>query len=152
MIPSLTSTGENKMLGTENISHLKRKEETRISRHLFYSVHCISIKTLVKAFAVTCKEKLSQSRHFCCLKSDVLYPWKRNSLEFGSGLATKSSASYSPVDLHLLRCVSTYECICRGNNFVSPVYNLCPLGNIPSAFEAWNCTFHYFGIEKILAF
>lgn len=59
MIPPLTSTGENKMLGTENISHLKRKEETRISRHLFYSVHCISIKTLVKAIAVTCKEKLS---------------------------------------------------------------------------------------------
>lgn len=59
MIPSLTSTGENKKLRTGNISKLKRKEETN-SRHLCYSVYCVSVKTLTKALAVIHKEKLPQ--------------------------------------------------------------------------------------------
>jgi len=57
-IPFLTSAGENKMLWTENISHLKRKEETRNS-HLSYSAYCVSVKTVIKAFAGICRETLS---------------------------------------------------------------------------------------------
>lgn len=124
MIPCLTSDGENEILRAANISNLKRKEETRNST-LLLSVFALSIKTLLKAFAVLRKEKLSWKRPFFYLKSDVLYPWKHNSLEFGSGLRIKNSASYSPVDLHLSRRVSTNERICRGNSFVSSVYNLC---------------------------
>lgn len=59
IIPSLTSAGENKKLRTENLSKLKRKEEAN-SRHLSYSVYCVSIKTLTKVLAVVHKEKLPQ--------------------------------------------------------------------------------------------
>lgn len=110
----------------------------------------VSIKTLRKAFAVICNEKLLvkaffpvRIQMFFTLGNIILW-------NLAVGWEVRA-VPVSPVDLHLLCCVSTSKRICRGNSFVSPFYNLCPLGGIPSAFEAWNCTFHCFDIEKILS-
>lgn len=52
----------------------------------------VSIKTLKKAFAVICNEKLL-AKAFFQLELRCSLPLESNSLEFGSGLGSKSSAS-----------------------------------------------------------
>lgn len=84
-----------------------------------------SIKTLRKAFAVICNEKLLVKAFFQ-LELRCSLPLESNYLDLAVGWEVRA-VPVSPVDLHLLCCVSTSEWICRGSGFVSPVYNLCPL-------------------------
>lgn len=129
MISSLTSAGENRMLQAGYGPDLGEGGNMKLQAAFPLSV---SIKTLRKAFAVICNEKLLVKAFF---QLDVLYPWKAILWNLAVGWEVRA-APVSPVDLHLLCCVSTSECICRGNGFISPVDNLCPLRGIPSALEA----------------
>lgn len=84
-----------------------------------------SIKTLRKAFAVICNEKLLVKAFFQ-LELRCSLPLESNALDLAVGWEVRA-VSGSAVGLHLLCCVSTSERICGGDAFVSPVYNLCPL-------------------------
>lgn len=79
------------MLRTENISRLKRVEETRNPRYPFLlNVLCIDQNPPEGICCNMQREALGEDWFFCCLKSDVIYPWKHNSLEFGGGLGIRA--------------------------------------------------------------
>lgn len=89
MISSLTSAGENRMLQAGYGSDLGEGGNMKLQAAFPLSV---SIKTLKKAFAVICNEKLL-AKAFFQLELRCSLPLESNSLEFGSGLGSKSSAS-----------------------------------------------------------
>lgn len=119
---------------------------------MYHSAHRVSIKTFINAFAVICKEKLSYWRLFCCLKSDIPYCWKPDFVGFLGGWELRA------VPVRALRiCIfcavfQQSERICRGSDFISPAYNLCPPRGVPLVFEVWNSTFPYFSLKEILGF
>lgn len=89
IIPSLTSAGENRMLKAGYGCDLGEGGNMKLQAAFPLSV---SIKTLRKAFAIVCNEKFLVKAFFQ-LELRYSLPLESNSLEFGSGLGSKSSAS-----------------------------------------------------------
>lgn len=147
-IQSLTSAGENQTLGAGNLFF----REEGGNRDVYHSAHRVSIKTFINAFAVICKEKLSYWRLFCCLKSDIPYCWKPDFVGFLGGWELRAVLVRALRICIFCAVFQQSERICRGSDFISPAYNLCPPRGVPLVFEAGIPLFPISGLRRSWVF